>query len=70
MNSITLRDPRFSRHRSIEEVSTGIRVSVGKIECWENGTIIPDASEAIRLSEFYGSSVHAVHGAIINTLSQ
>lgn len=67
MNKITLRELRISRQRSVEEVSTCIKVPVGKIEYWEDGTIIPDASEAIRLSEFYGCSLQEVYGAIINT---
>ena len=67
MISPTLRGLRISKKCSIDDVATAISVSVERIERWEDGEIIPDASEAISLSEFFGCSLRDVYDAIINT---
>lgn len=67
LNSITLRDLRIAHNYSVCDLTAASLVPVEIILRWENGEIIPDAREAIRLSELYGCSLQTVYSAIINT---
>ena len=67
LNNITLRNLRIAHNWSVGDLAGASLVPVEIILRWESGEIIPDACEAIRLSELYGCSLQTVYSAIINT---